>query len=110
MAKTTVRILGGVLIGLGALLMGGMTILTVIITGVIAKSDNPKSTSRFNGSESDMVFMYSIFALVFAFGLTSAVAGVWQIIFGRGNKLLTWIILGLAIIFIIAGNVVQFLD
>lgn len=110
MLKTTVRVLGGVLIGLGAFLMGGMAILTVIVTGMIANSDNPKSTTRFNGSESDMVFMYSIFALVFAFGLTSAVAGVWQVIFGRGNKLITWVIFGLAIIFIIAGNVVELLD
>lgn len=101
------RALGGVLVALGGLLMAGMTVLSVVMAGVIANSNDPKATTRFTGSESDMVFMFSVFGLVFFFGLAAVSAGLWQLIFGRRNLLFIWVMLGLGIVFFIIGNIVD---
>ena len=95
---------------LGGLLMGGMAVLSWIMYGVIQGSSDPRASTRFTGSESDMMFMFGIFALVFFFGLTSFVAGLWQVIFGKRNLILVWIMLGLGGIFMLAGAVVRYLD
>ena len=104
------RALGAVLVVLSGLLMGGMAVLSWVMYGVIQGGSDPKASTRFTGSESDMMFMFGIFALVFFFGLTSFVAGLWQVIFGKRNLILVWIMLGLGGIFMLAGAVVRYLD
>jgi hypothetical protein len=106
----TLRALGVVLVVLGSLLMGGMAILSWIMYGVIQGSSDPRASTKFTGTESDMMFMFGIFALVFFFGLTSFVAGLWQVIFGKRNLILVWIMLGLGGIFMLAGTIVRYLQ
>lgn len=107
-SPATLRALGGVLVVLGTLLMGGMAVLSWVMYGVIQNSDSRAST-RFTGSESDMMFMFGIFALIFFIGLTAFSAGLWQIIFGRRNLWLVWAMLGLGGIFFILGTAVRYL-
>ena len=109
-SPTTLRVLGGVLVGLGSLLMGGMAVLSFVMYGLIQASRDPRATTKFTGSESDIVFMYGIFALVFFIGLTAFAAGIWQLIFGKRNLVLVWIMLGLGAIFFIVGTIVQSLS
>lgn len=104
------RALGVVLLVLGGLLMGGMAVLSWVMYGVIQNSSDPRATTRFTGSESDMMFMFAIFGLVFFIGLTSFVAGLWQVIFGKRNLILVWVMLALGGIFFIVGTVVRALD
>lgn len=104
------RALGVVLLVLGVLLMGGMAVLSWVMYGVIQNSSDPRATTRFTGSESDMMFMFAIFGLVFFIGLTSFVAGLWQVIFGKRNLILVWVMLALGGIFFIVGTVVRALD
>ena len=104
------RALGVVLVVLGSVLMGGMAVLSWIMYGVIQGSSDPRASTKFTGSESDMMFMFGIFALVFFFGLTSFVAGLWQVIFGKRNLILVWIMLGLGGIFMLAGTIVRYLE
>jgi len=106
-SRSMIRGLGVVLVFLGGILVAGMAFLIFWTTNMIANSDRPGATSRFTGSKSDMMFMYSIFGLVLVFGLTSLVAGLWQVIFGRRNLMLVWIMLGLGAAFMIAGTIVQ---
>jgi hypothetical protein len=106
-SPTTLRALGTVLIVLGGALMAGMAVLSYIMYGVIQNSDDPRATTRFTGSESDSTFMFGIFALVFFFGFTAFVAGLWQVIFGKRNLWLVWIMLGLGAIFVFIGSVVH---
>ena len=54
-----------------------------------------------------MVFMFSVFALVLSIGFASLAGGVWQIAFGRANKILSYLILGLGAIFFIIGTIVK---
>lgn len=82
------RVLGGVLVFLGGTLLAGMAVFAFLMFGVIQNSDNPGSTTRFTGSESAMMFIFGILALVFFFGLVAFAAGSWQLIFGRRNLIL----------------------
>lgn len=109
-SKSTIRVLGGVLIFLGGFLTVVPAVLTVVVMNVIANSDKPGSTTKFTGSDTNMFFMFAIFAVVFMFGLASLAAGFWQLIFGRRNKILVWIVLGLAALFLIAAYAVRWLD
>ena len=103
------RALGVVLVLLGGLLMGGMAVLSWIMYGVIQGSSDPRASTKFTGSESDMMFMFGIFGLVFFIGLTAFAAGLWQIIFGKRNIWLVWIMAALGGIFILIGAAVRYL-
>jgi len=109
-SPATLRALGVVLVVLGGALMAGMAVLSWVMYGVIQSSSDPRASTRFTGSESDMMFMFGIFALVFFIGLTSFVAGLWQVIFGKRNLILVWIMLGLGGIFFLIGTAVRYMQ
>jgi hypothetical protein len=109
-SPATLRALGVVLVVLGGALMGGMAVLSWVMYGVIQNSSDPRASTKFTGSESDMLFMYGIFALVFFIGLTAFTAGLWQVIFGRRNLILVWIMLALGGIFFIVGTLVRYMQ
>lgn len=102
-----VRVTGVVMILLGAILMAGMAVLSVATMNIIMNSDDPKATTRFDGSEDQMFLMFAVFGLVFTFGLAAAAAGAWQLIFGKRNMWLIGFIFGFAIIFLLAGKAVR---
>ena len=108
-SPAALRALGVVLVVLGGALMGGMAVLSWVMYGVIHNND-PRAGTKFTDSESDMMFMFGIFGLVFFIGLTALVSGLWQIIFGKRNLILVWIMLGLGGIFFIVGTIVQYLN
>ena len=108
-SPAALRALGVVLVVLGGALMAGMAVLSWIMYGVINNSD-PRASTKFTGSESDMMFMFAVFALVFFIGLTAFVAGLWQVIFGKRNLILVWIMLGLGGIFFVLGTAVRYLN
>lgn len=87
--KTT----GAIQILLGSSLLGLMGWLALWML-------NANSNSHFRGDAGDVLFIIFVFALVASIGLGTLVAGVWQIVFGKRNKLLmlAMIILGLAFI------------
>src|SRR5690349_8966120 len=105
----TLRALGVVQIVLGGALMAGMAVLSWVMYGVINNND-PRASTKFTGTENDMMFMFAIFGLVFFIGFTSLVAGLWQVIFGKRNLILVWIMLALGGIFFIVGTIVRGLD
>lgn len=109
-SPAALRALGVVLMVLGGLLMGGMAVLSWVMYGVIQSSSDPRASTKFTGSESDMVFMFGIFGLVFFIGLTAFAAGIWQIVFGKRNLYLVWAMLGLGGVFFIVGTVVKYLN
>lgn len=100
---STVRALGWVLVVLGGGLTLFMAWLTVFITRLIAHSGEPGATTRFTGNSADITFAYSVFGVVLAFGLTSVVAGAWQIVYGRRNKKLVFLVIVLAALFYVLG-------
>lgn len=109
-SPVTIRILGAVLFSIGTVLVAGMAFLIVWAMGAVANADDISSGSRFNGTRSDMLLVFGIFGFVLLFGLTSIVAGAWQLIFGRRNRPLVWIILAFGGILLAGGIIVQYLE
>ena len=108
-SPAALRALGVVLVVLGGGLMVGMAVLSWIMYGIVNNND-PRASTKFTGTESDMMFIFGIFALVFFFGFVAFVAGLWQVVVGKRNLILVWIMLGLGGIFFFVGTVVKYLN
>ena len=111
MRKTsTIRRLGWVLVVLGSLLAAFMGYLTYVVAGIMARSNQPGTGARFTGDSTDAAFIYGIFGLVIALGLSFVAGGIWQIIYGRRNKKIIVLVLVLAGVLYAIGEVVQTWD
>jgi len=99
--KTTIRVLGGVLVFLGGFIAAMMAFVALFVYGMLAKN----GASRFNGSETELLFVVGIIGLTFVVGLSFALAGVWQIIFGRRNTVIVWVSIGLVVVLFVVGRI-----
>jgi hypothetical protein len=99
--KTTIRVLGGVLVFLGGFIAAMMAFVAVFMYGALAQTE----ARRFTGSETELLFAVGIIGLTFVVGLAFALAGVWQIIFGRRNTIIVWISVGLVIVLFVIGRI-----
>ena len=90
---STIRGLGVALVVLGGGLTAFMAWLTLFVSRIIERSNEPGATSRFTGDASDALLVYAIFGLVLALGLTFVVAGVWQIVYGRRSKSVIFVVI-----------------
>ena len=103
---STIRILGVLLVVMGTSLLAFMSWLAFWTYGMIANP--PASGSRFNGTPKDALFMIFVFGLVIAISLGATAGGLWQIIFGKRNKLIVFAVIGLGIVFVFTGFAVAF--
>ena len=69
----------------------------------VASIDRISTTTKFNGSADMLLFMYGLFGFVILFGLVGMAGGIWQIKYGRRNKKLAYVILGMGLLFVIIG-------
>lgn len=99
--KTTIRVLGGVLVFLGGFIAALMALVAIFMYGALAQT----GASRFTGSETELLFAVGIIGLTFVVGISFALAGVWQIIFGRRNTIIVWISVGLVIVLFVIGRI-----
>ena len=99
--KATIRILGGVLVFLGGFISAMMAFIGMFIYGALARTGG----SRFNGSENELIFAAGIIGLTFIVGISFALAGLWQIIFGRRNTFIVWVSIGLVIVLLVIGRI-----
>jgi hypothetical protein len=101
---STIRALGVFLVVMGTLLLGIMGWLSLWIYGAMSNTGN--SGSHFNGSPKDVLFIVFVFGLVISISLAATAGGLWQIIFGKRNKLIVFAVFGLGIIFAVTGLVI----
>ena len=87
-----VRMLGWLLVVLG----GFLVVMMGAITALVAVN-----SSHFTGTAIQAMFMYLLFAVIIAFGLLSLAAGAWQIKYGKRNKTIMFIGMGLGFLLII---------
>ena len=99
--KATIRILGGVLVFLGGFISVMMVFVALFMYGALMQANG----SRFNGSESELMFAVGIIGLTFVVGISFALAGLWQIIFGRRNTFIVWVSIGLVIVLFVIGRI-----
>jgi hypothetical protein len=57
--------------------------------------------SSFNGTPRDAGFIFGILGVVLVFGITSMSTGLWQIAFGRPNRLLSISVLVLGLVAVV---------
>ncbi len=103
-----IRGLGVVLFLIGGLLSsigGGLFVLVALLVAQAGQpGSNVKMTEEARGGVI-FLFIFGIFALLVALGLTAMLAGVWQILFGRRNKFFVYVFLGLVVVTLIAGSI-----
>ncbi len=58
---------------------------------------------KFNGTPEQLMGIYGLFGAIFLFGLLSFAAGMWQLVFGRRNKLFVWVIAAAGILLFLGG-------
>lgn len=98
-----VRTLGWVLLVLGTFLVLFMGTLGIYLARIISDSSEPGATTRFTGGPQDVMFIVVIFGLVISFGLACIGGGIWQIKYGKPNRILmVGMFLVAGILFVIA--------
>ena len=107
MTAGRVKALGWVLIGLGLFLVVFMGAISLLVAAIVMRTGQPGSTTSFEGGTKELTLIFGIFALVIAFGLTCAVAGVSQARSGRRNKILVKVLLGIFFALIALGTLVR---
>jgi phosphate starvation-inducible membrane PsiE len=105
----TMRLLGWLLVCLGSFLVLFMGAITIYVAQIVFHTGEPGSHAGFTGGADMEVFMFGLFGLVLLFGFTAIASGAWQIRYGKPNRKLMFVILGLGILFIIIGRVVRFM-
>ena len=106
-----IRTRGLVLVACGLFLTGLMSIVTVFVTGLLMKAaDSPDSSARISDEAHIFFMIYLVFGGVIAAGLTALAMGMWQIAFGRRNRFLVWLFMGLVTVTLTIGSLFQFLS
>ncbi|HEY0458576.1 MAG TPA: hypothetical protein VGC97_05440 [Pyrinomonadaceae bacterium] len=104
-SQRNVRIRGVALAFLGLFLSGFMSAITFFVTALLASAaKDPKNGAKFNGDAHMLLMIYIIFGALIAGGLTAAIGGAWQAIFGRRNMVLMWICFALLLVALFVGG------
>ncbi|HEV2149791.1 MAG TPA: hypothetical protein VGR37_20490 [Longimicrobiaceae bacterium] len=103
------RAAGVLYVVLGLILAVPMAYLIAVMAGIIARSDDPLSRTRFTGSTWDAVFAFGILGLVLAVGVLGIVMGVWQIRHGRRNLKLVRIAMVCYLAFWVGATLIVYL-
>ena len=104
-----IRTLGFVLVFIGGFLVVLMGAITIFVIGVISQAANEGRSARIMEETTVFVAIFALFGLVIMFGLTCIGAGVWQILFGKRNKHIKHIIIGLTVLLFTVGAIVRWL-
>ena len=104
--RSFIRVTGIILTMLGGFLVVVLSAIIFWMWAVIQQTGKPGSTTHFNGTKADMVMAFSILGAVLMFGFVALITGLYQAIIGRRNIILIYIMLTLAAILYIGGNIV----
>ncbi len=103
-ASSGVRIRGVIMIALGGFLIAFMSWLTILVMD--AAKPNAEGGPSFTGTDDQLLAVLAFFALLIVFGFATALAGSWQVIFGRRNKFIVWGVVGFAVLMAVMANFV----
>ena len=84
-------------------LMAAVTVFVSVF--LMAAAGDPRNNAQFRGSEPMLLMIYIVFGSLIAGGLTAAVGGAWQAIFGRRNMFLMWICGAFLLVALFVGTV-----
>jgi sterol desaturase/sphingolipid hydroxylase (fatty acid hydroxylase superfamily) len=99
--KGSIRMLGGVLVFLGGFISVLMIGVMLLMFGIFSQTP----ASKIKGEEAKVLWAIGVVALTFGVGVSFAIAGLWQMIFGKRNKWIVWISIALVVFLLIAGRI-----
>lgn len=103
---TNVRWRGFFLLFIGIFLSVFMSVIAFFVSGLLMNAmNNPESARKINAETPMLFIVYGIFGLVIVIGLTSMLMGIWQLIFGKRNRVLIWIFFGLLFLTLFVGAI-----
>ncbi len=104
--KSTIKGLGAVLICIGLFLIGIIGTVSVFIASTMANTGKSSSTSRWTGTTGEAMLIFAILGAVMLFGIASVITGGYQLVTGRRNQKLVYLILALGGILFIGAKVI----
>jgi hypothetical protein len=86
-------------------LMGVMGSVTIWAINVF----NSPATggTRFTGTQQEKMLILGLFGVLMVFGFLSFIAGLWQLILGRRNKIFVWAGVGLGALILIGAVAIR---
>jgi hypothetical protein len=104
--ESTIRVLGWLLVFIGVLLVSVMGSIMLWMNTVM---HNRSSTSKWTGSPEQAQIGLLVMGVVMIFGFSAFIAGFWQVMTGKRNLKLIWLMLGLGVALMVLVRVIQFL-
>ncbi len=104
--RANIRMLGGVLVFLGGFIAVIMLGVLALMIGIFAQTP----ASKVRGEEAKVMLALGVVLATLGIGISFAVAGLWQIIFGKRNKWIVWISLALVVVTFIVGRIFMMLS
>lgn len=104
-----IRVMGAILLVIGLFLVALMGTIAYFVADIIAHTDDPGATTRFDGGPKEIAIIFGIFGLVIAFGAACMAGGLWQVVRGRRNKKITMAVLVIAVLLGAVAGLVQVL-
>ena len=102
---TSVRVRGALLIMCGLFLIAFIGYISIWAAGLVF--DPVQNGAKFTGTKDQLMVMFVLFGSLIVFGLISLATGLWQLIFGKRNRYLVWIMLGITGVLVIIGVLVK---
>lgn len=100
--QTKIKTLGALITFLGTFISAMMAYILFFVYGSINHSSE---SLKFTGTETQAFYIYAILGLTLTAGIFFVFTGLWQIVFGRRNRILVWtsllIILAVVVISIV---------
>ena len=97
-SASSVRNRGWVLIIIGLALTILMGVVIINQASVVYHSGEPGARVRYTGGTGMLWAMFGIMGLVFSFGVATIVNGIWMVLYGKRNRNLAAIFLGLYVV------------
>jgi len=98
-----IRTRGVIQIVTGVILVAMMAGLSIFIGVLVAKGANdPETARKLADQRTFMLTIYGLFGVLALFGVNGIVMGTWQVVTGRRNKVLMWVLFVLLALILIA--------
>lgn len=92
-----IRFLGVVQLVLGLFLIGFMGVITLNVAPLLLNPAPTAGGARFTGTSQQAQLILALFGTVILFGFGSGLSGLWQIMTGRRNKWVVFVVLGIGV-------------
>ena len=102
-SSKNIRIRGIIQVVTGLFLIVMMAGLSIFIGGLLTNAaHDPSNAKKIADQGLAFTAIYGLFGVIALFGINAVAMGIWQIVFGRRNKIFIWIMFALLILILAA--------